>query len=162
MNGMTMNTKWDMRWLTMAQFVSHWSKDPSSQVGAVIANGKDHISHGYNGFPEHIEDKPEWYNDRQKKYSLIDHAEKNAIRRANSSHTRGATMYTYPFPMCSKCVELMIAETHISRVVSIGMWPDRWEEDIQKGFSILRNNHIEIDVSYRIQTSPFGQFLITR
>ncbi|MCG8123835.1 MAG: cell division protein DedD, partial [Candidatus Thiodiazotropha taylori] len=31
-------TKWDTRFLGLAAYISAWSKDPSSQVGAVITD----------------------------------------------------------------------------------------------------------------------------
>ena len=33
--------KWDQRFMDLANFVAAWSKDPSTQVGAVIANPLD-------------------------------------------------------------------------------------------------------------------------
>jgi dCMP deaminase len=50
-------SKWDRRWLELAQHVSSWSKDPSTKVGSVIAQGKQLVSLGYNGFPASCEDK---------------------------------------------------------------------------------------------------------
>ena len=63
--------KWDYRFLDLAEFISSWSKDPSTKVGAVIVDKNNRIvSVGYNGFPKHIED-----NDRLKerdiKYNII-------------------------------------------------------------------------------------------
>ncbi|MGL5290931.1 MAG: dCMP deaminase family protein, partial [Vibrionaceae bacterium] len=34
-----MSSKWNIRFYQMAQLVASWSKDPSTQVGAVIAKG---------------------------------------------------------------------------------------------------------------------------
>ena len=45
-----MSAKWDTRFLGLATHISAWSKDPSSQVGAVITDGNRIISLGYNGF----------------------------------------------------------------------------------------------------------------
>lgn len=45
--------KWNMRFLEMAKMVGSWSKDPSTQVGAVIVDDDRRvISLGYNGFPK--------------------------------------------------------------------------------------------------------------
>jgi deoxycytidylate deaminase len=45
--------KWDLRFLELAKLVASWSKDPSTQTGAVFV-GRDNgiISVGYNGFPQ--------------------------------------------------------------------------------------------------------------
>ena len=47
-----MDEKWDDRFIELANFVASWSKDPSTQVGAVIANSntKRVVSMGFNGF----------------------------------------------------------------------------------------------------------------
>ena len=48
-----MDRKWDFRFLELAWVISQWSKDPSTKVGAVIADIFTHeiLSTGYNGFP---------------------------------------------------------------------------------------------------------------
>ena len=49
--------KWDANFLTLANTVSMFSKDPSTKVGAVIVDDdKRVISIGYNGFPKGIKD----------------------------------------------------------------------------------------------------------
>ena len=40
---------WDLRFLDMSQLISSWSKDPSTQVGAVIVDSNNRVeSVGYN------------------------------------------------------------------------------------------------------------------
>ena len=53
--------KWDMRFLALAEHISEWSKDPSTQVGAVITHSRSKrvISLGFNGFPAGVEDTEE-------------------------------------------------------------------------------------------------------
>ena len=110
-------TKWDYRWLRLAQHVSNWSKDPSTQVGAVIAQGKHLVSLGFNGFPLSCEDKEEWLLDRPTKYKLVTHAEVNAILQAHVP-LRDCTLYTYPLYPCAHCASL-IAASGIHSVVSL-------------------------------------------
>ena len=50
---------WDRRFMELAAFYARWSKDPSTQVGAVITRGKQQVSQGYNGFPAGVADLPE-------------------------------------------------------------------------------------------------------
>lgn len=100
--------KWDERWLELAKFVSQWSKDPSTKVGAVIAKGKQLISLGYNGFPASCPDHEEWLNDRPTKYKLVTHAEVNAVFNSQQS-VKGCTLYTYPLPPCATCASLLAA-----------------------------------------------------
>jgi len=53
------NEKWDRRFLELAKLASTWSKDPSTQVGAVVVNwDKQQEFIGYNGFPSGVEDTP--------------------------------------------------------------------------------------------------------
>ena len=69
-----MVNKWDFRFLDMAKLVASWSKDPSTQTGAVIvAPRKNIIGVGFNGFPRGMYDSPERLNDRPEKYSRTIH-----------------------------------------------------------------------------------------
>jgi hypothetical protein len=48
---------WDARFLELAKLVATWSKDPSTQVGAVIVDPHQRvISLGLHGFPQRIAD----------------------------------------------------------------------------------------------------------
>jgi dCMP deaminase len=119
--------KWDYRFLDLAEFVSSWSKDPSTKVGAVITDEKNRIvSIGYNGFPTNIGDDDR-LNDRETKYKIIVHGEMNAILFANRS-LEFCTLYTYPFMPCSRCAS-MIVQAGIQRVVSYNNMPDRWKQE---------------------------------
>ena len=65
---MTMSNtlKWKIRYLKLAKHIASWSKDPSTQCGAVIVNPDNEIiSVGFNGFPRGIEDTPLRLNDRE-------------------------------------------------------------------------------------------------
>jgi len=128
-----MNSKWDQRFLDLAKHVSTWSKDPSTQVGCVIANeDKKVIGIGYNGFPKGIADTPDRLNERELKYKLVVHSEPNAIANAGQS-VKGCTIYTYPFAPCSECMKAIITN-EITRVV----YPtaskellDRWGDSLK-------------------------------
>ena len=88
--------KWDLRFLEMARNAASWSKDPSTKVGAIIVDDdKRVISVGYNGFPKGVRDD-ERLDDRQEKYKIIVHAERNALLFANSN-VKNCHIYTYPF-----------------------------------------------------------------
>ncbi len=76
------NSKWDKRFMKLAREISTWSKDPSSQIGAVIINDERRIlATGYNGFPKGIRDTEERLNDREQKYPMIVHAEMLFMRK---------------------------------------------------------------------------------
>lgn len=110
--------KWDRRFLELATFIASWSKDPSTQVGAVIVNPETRhiISVGYNGFPRGIFDDPAILNDRPSKYALMVHAEENALLNAGQS-VRGYTLYCTLFPCMEKCVKQII-QAGLTRVVT--------------------------------------------
>ena len=85
--------KWNMRFLEMAKMVGSWSKDPSTKVGAVIVDDNRRVvSLGYNGFPKGVADNNR-LEDRNEKYKMIVHAERNALLFANVS-VKDATIFT--------------------------------------------------------------------
>src|ERR1043166_7175104 len=91
-----MSEKWDKRFLNMAALVSSWSKDPSTQVGAVIVDDQRVVvGTGYNGFPRGAAARPERDAERETKYKMIARAEANAVYAAGS-RARGGTINVYP------------------------------------------------------------------
>lgn len=101
----------------MAKLVASWSKDMSTQVGAVIVRPDVTVaSTGFNGFPQRMQDNAAWYEDRNEKYSRILHAEINALLFAREQVT-GYFMYSYPFLPCERCA-VQIIQAGISRVIS--------------------------------------------
>jgi len=104
-----MLTKWDIRFLNLAKHWSTFSKDPSTKCGCVIARGSEELGFGYNGFPECIEDKLEWYEDRSIKYPCVIHSEGNAIKKAvRHGRLDGTTCYTYPCAPCGECAKELV------------------------------------------------------
>ena len=126
-----MSSKWDYRFLDLASLVSTWSKDPSKQIGAVAVGSKRQIlAQGYNGFPRGISDSEDRYEDRQRKYELVVHAEMNVIYNAsyNGVSLDGATLYVHGLPVCSDCAKAVI-QVGINRVIMRKQVPeDRWLE----------------------------------
>lgn len=100
---------WDEWFIQLASIYAKKSKDPSTQVGAIIVrpDKKTIAGHGYNGFPRQIEDTEERLNDRVVKYALIIHAEMNALINAREP-VDGYTLYTVPFMPCDRCFIHMV------------------------------------------------------
>ena len=122
--------KWDKRFLEMAELVASWSKDPSTQVGAVAVDDQRRVlAMGYNGFPRGIEDSPERYENRGWKLDHVVHAEKNLIYNATWAGVslNGATVYVHGLPICHQC-SLGLIQTGIKRVVMFCNDMRRWEE----------------------------------
>lgn len=108
--------KWSTRFMHLAEHIATWSKDPSTQVGAVIIDERRNVCGlGYNGFPRGVEDTEERYTDRETKYAMIVHSEANAILNAERS-VRGGVLFTTKFP-CSACAKLII-QAGIKRVIT--------------------------------------------
>ena len=109
-----MQNKWDKRFIELAEFISSWSQDPSTKVGAVIVDDKKRIvSVGFNGFPRGVADDAR-LSIRQEKYERIVHAEVNAIMFSQKALT-GCTLYVWPMPPCARCATLII-QSGIARV----------------------------------------------
>lgn len=120
--------KWDERFLDLARHVAGWSKDPSTQVGAVIVRpDRSVVSVGYNGFPRGVSDAAHRYTDKPTKYKMVVHAEANAIVAAKES-LADCVLYVTLFP-CNECAKLII-QSGIRTIVAprLDQAPDQWAE----------------------------------
>jgi dCMP deaminase len=129
--------KWDLRFLAVAKLISSWSKDPSTQTGAIVVRDNRIIATGYNGFPRAIMDTPERLHNREVKYSLTVHCEMNAVLNSEAP-VRGATLYTWPFFSCTRCAVAMLA-AGITRFVAPECpddKKDRWGADLEQASRI--------------------------
>lgn len=114
---MMFNTKWQLRFLQLAQHISGWSKDPSTKCGAVIVRpDKTVASTGYNGFPRLLRDHATRLEDRDQKYSMTVHSEMNAILHSKES-LRGYAIFCFPFLPCDRCA-VHIIQAGITEVYS--------------------------------------------
>jgi hypothetical protein len=85
--------KWDLRYIAIAREASSWSKDPSTKVGAVVADKERRVvALGYNGFARKIEDADEKLAKRELKYEMVVHAEVNAVLTPLSRRRRRSPM----------------------------------------------------------------------
>ena len=136
--------KWHKRFLEIAEFISTWSKDPSTKVGAVIADKDNRIvSTGYNGFPKSVKDTLERYKNRDVKYKIILHAEENAIAYAKRDLT-DCTLYISGLPPCAHCASLIIQSGVKRVVVRKQQIPERWEESMQLSKQILKEAKVKL------------------
>lgn len=109
--------KWDRRYLAVARQISDWSKDPSTKVGAVIADRRGYVvALGFNGFPENVEDTEYRLADRTTKYEMVVHAEVNAVLIAGRA-AAGGTIYVHGAPICPRCASVLI-QAGITRAVA--------------------------------------------
>ena len=142
-----MTSKWDLRFIGLAQHISTWSKDPSTKVGCVVVGADREIrSTGFNGFPRGINDDEERLTDREKKYPLICHAEENAIMHAAriGVSLKDSTAYV-TWPPCSRCARSLI-QAGIREIVypETGKIPERWIEDFTISDSMLNEAGVAV------------------
>ena len=138
------NTKWDERFLKMAEDVATWSScfQENRQVGAVIAKNKRILTTGYNGASAGVMSCKERGECLRRKLNIpsgtrhevcyATHAEQNAIIQAAKMGISidGATLYCthQPCVICSK----MIINSGIVRIVYRNGYPDEFSLELLK------------------------------
>ena len=138
-------TKWDRRFIGIAQLVATWSKDPSTGVGAVIVdNHKRVVSMGFNGLPQRVLDN---YDDmdRDEKLRRTIHAEDNALLFARGSVAEYTIYVTHP--PCARCAAKII-QAGIGRVVSRPPWnsfAERWADDMKSAATMFVEAGVQFD-----------------
>lgn len=135
---------WDDRFMALAKFwAALCSKDPSTQVGAVLVGAdRRNIALGYNGFPPEINDHPDRMINKEVKYKLTQHAERNVLDNAKFE-TYGSTIYCTMFP-CSECAKSMVSKG-VKRVVCPGpVNREPWREDSTWALLILQEGDVTI------------------
>ena len=130
-------TKFDERYLEMAEVWAKNSYCKRRQVGALLVKDKMIISDGYNGTPSGFENICEDENGVTKPYVL--HAEANAISKVAKSgnSSDGATLYVTASP-CIECSKLII-QAGIRRVVY------RDEYRLTDGIDLLKAAGVEVE-----------------
>ena len=138
-----MINKWDDRFLKLAELVATWSKDPSTQVGAVIVDNQNRIvSTGFNGFPRGILDDSEVTRDVKLMRTI--HAETNALIFAQRD-VSGMTIYVTHHP-CANCAAKII-QSGITRVVVSKLdnsFGDRWSEQINQSVKMFNEAFVQV------------------
>jgi dCMP deaminase len=135
--------KWDRRFLALAEHVAQWSKDPSTKVGAVIADEKNRVvSIGYNGFPRGVQDSPARLKNREMKYKFVVHGDLNAIMSAQRS-VANCRIYVVPFMPCSTCAGAVI-QAGISEVIAPKYENPRWIEDLKVSKTMFKEAGIKL------------------
>ena len=133
-----MNSKWDKRFLELAEHVATWSLDPSTKCGAIACREKKLISIGFNGFPAGCKDDENIYADRPRKLLRVVRAEGNGLLSTKQDLT-GCTIYVYPFTPCSQCTAFII-QAGITRVVTkepSAELIERWGDSIAEALAMF-------------------------
>jgi dCMP deaminase len=129
-----MASKWDIRYLQLAHHIATFSKDPSTQTGAIIVRPNRSVcSVGFNGFAACMSDDPALYANREIKYSRVIHCEINAQIFAREPLT-GYSLFTWPFASCDRCCVQML-QAGIIRFVFPSIpehLVERWGEALER------------------------------
>lgn len=132
--------RWTEYFLDLAFRTAQMSKDPNTQVGAVIVRDRRVLGVGYNGFPVGIVDQWERLHDRDLKLQLTIHAEVNAILNAHA-RVQNSTLYLvatdnsgaiWGGPPCIRC-SMMVIQSGIKHIISppikqISKWKTELEQ----------------------------------
>ena len=132
--------KWHERFMHLAQEVSTWSKDPSTQVGCVLVKDRRVVSTGFNGLPRGISDSLDRLTNREIKYEMTVHAEVNAVTTAalHGVSTDGCDAYV-TFQPCSRCAAVLInAGVRSVYVKAVNEIPNRWLDSFQMACDLLQ------------------------
>lgn len=140
--------QWDTRFLDLAAHIASWSRDPSTQCGAVIVRpDKTVASIGFNGLPRGVADTDERLHNREVKLGMVVHSEVNAILHARES-LAGYTLYVHPFHPCSNCAAAII-QSGSTRVVTLATPEDkaaRWAANFALSAEMFAEAGVAVDI----------------
>ena len=139
-----MISKWAPRFIQMAELVASWSKDPSTQVGAVITERNRIVSLGFNGYPQGIIDSSSSDN-REVKLLKTLHAEENALLYAKRD-LNGCEIWVTHFP-CPNCAAKII-QTGIKAVHCPAQSDDflsRWGDKIKLSEEMFNQSGVSVE-----------------
>lgn len=153
-----MSKRWDDAFLKQALAWASLSKDPNTQVGAIIVGPDREVrATGFNGFPRGIIDMPDRLADREIKNRLMVHAERNAICNAARIGVplKGCTLYlaatddsgmVWGGPPCTACT-IEIIQAGVVGIVSFPLKsvPSKWHGDLAFSRGLLT----EVGMDYR-------------
>ena len=139
-----------IKFLRQARFIAvEFSKDPRTQVGAVIINGEDFSPHssGYNGMPRGCDDNDGTRLDAPEKYFWLSHAERNAMDNAAKLGIalKGCWIVCTMIP-CMDCARSII-QTGLKGVVTVrpsAEHVERWGEHFSRTERLLKECNVEL------------------
>lgn len=128
-----MSPKWIARFIADAWAKASWSKDPSTQVGAIaVDDDKVLLESGFNGLPRGVHDLPERM-ERPAKYLWTAHAEENLVAQAARPRLKGSTVFVTHL-CCNACARMLI-NAGVAKVVCgdgrTSMPPEQFEVAVQ-------------------------------
>lgn len=139
---------WNERFMTLAEHISTWSKDPSRKIGAVIVDKNNRvISTGFNGFARGIKDTSTRLNDKETKRALMLHAEENAILYAKQDLT-DCKIYIAGYCCCIHCASLIIQsgikEVYYKNTDKNKTVSEFWKENFKLSTKLLKEAKVKL------------------
>ena len=157
---------WDLYFFKIANLVSLKSKDPSSKFGVVIEKDRRILGVGFNGFPIGVNDTRLRYSNRETKYSMIVHAEINAILSAakGGQSLVGATLYVQAI-CCCDCAKSIIQSgiktvKYLSRVNDIFIANPKWRDSFEITKTMLKESKVKLEAFTLIDNCLNDKLLI--
>jgi dCMP deaminase len=138
-----------MEYLRLAYELALQSPDTSTQNGALLLDGNHHIiGEGVNEFTKGMEITPDLL-ERPKKYTYIEHAERNSIYDAMNrapwdSRFDGPHAMVAAWAACADCARAIVQSGVRTLVRHDRSGVDRWNESIEAGNEILKAGGVEI------------------
>ena len=131
--------KWQARFIKLAEEISTWSKDVTTQVGSVIVRPDRTIcSVGFNGFPRGVEDSQSAIANRDTKLLRTLHAEVNAVLSAKEP-LNGYSLFVWPFQPCAQCAAIVIQAgiTEVYCPFNDHLAHERWRESFKAALQMF-------------------------
>ena len=152
-----MFTKWDHRFMEMAQLVSTWAScyQEERKIGAVIVKDKRVMTTGYNGAPQGLRTCKERGECLRRKLNIPSgthaeicyaiHAEQNAVIQAAKLGVSidGGTCYCTHQP-CSVCAKILV-NAGIKRIVYEQGYPDDFSLEILNEADIILERYEDLE-----------------
>lgn len=133
----------------LAYEVASTSLDPRTQNGVVLElpSGHDDLIVACNDPVKGQSVLDDDFGD--KKYLVMEHAERNAIYHAASGghRTFGATLYA-PWASCSDCARAIVAsgiQVVHRHIDAIKRTPDHWQYEVKMGYQILVAGGVQVN-----------------
>jgi dCMP deaminase len=142
--------EWTDYFLNIAEQIKLKSKDPSTQIGAIIVGDDNEvISTGYNSFPRGLDDSVPERLERPEKYLWIEHAERNAIYNAAriGVSVKGGSIYITCGLPCIDCARGIInsgIKTVYCKSICTTKNEEMWRENQRKSYEMLTECGVEV------------------
>jgi dCMP deaminase len=155
-----MTVDWHRRFMDLAYYVSQWSKDPTTKVGAVLVGPDRHFITGYNNLARGLDDNTGVRDEHPQKALWYEHAERNALYNANLFGISVKNFHLYvPWHPCCGCARALI-QCRISVIIVEDILPSpqvikRWSDEGRLGSwweNIKTSNEMLLEADVYVRT----------